>query len=394
MPGISDTQISWFQNIVLLGLGIRKDEFAYMLESGPMIPANDDGQPVAPCATDLLREFLEASIGQRTPIFFYTESNSMGESQQDNQDTEPILRASDSGRRMSVPGTDREGQTSVDKNGLSSLEQPRTDYSAYVGSVPKTPVLALQHNTEPECVGVDLDVQSIPMMVTKAQTVRHSTALPKRCCCIARGSLPESAQRAIYFVRNISGEVVEPLCYIDDVVLTIEHGCFPGDCLTNLSAAIKEVFLPLLDYQLGLGVLGASVSAGDKVSGNMSAIAQDALKVGDSLRSEFRANMHKFESQVSHTMHQVKGDVHLSIPNINMDDPEIGNDFEAVSMLEAAMEDWSRLIASVVEAESPKRVKGRGPLAEIEFWRRRNASLRTLYEQINMPKVRSMCCPI
>jgi hypothetical protein len=32
----------------------------------------------------------------------------------------------------------------------------------------------------------------------------------------------------------------------------------------------------------------------------------------------------QFESQVSHAMQQVKGDVHLSVPsNINIDDPEV-----------------------------------------------------------------------
>ena len=35
-------------------------------------------------------------------------------------------------------------------------------------------------------------------------------------------------------------------------------------------------------------------------------------------------------------------------------------------------------------------IRRRGPLAEIEFWRQRNAALSSLYEQINMTKVQKM----
>jgi dynein heavy chain len=33
---------------------------------------------------------------------------------------------------------------------------------------------------------------------------------------------------------------------------------------------------------------------------------------------------------------------------------------------------------------------GTGPLAEIEFWRERNAVLSALYEQLNLPHVKRM----
>jgi hypothetical protein len=61
-----------------------------------------------------------------------------------------------------------------------------------------------------------------------------------------------------------------------------------------------------------------------------------------------------------------------------------------VAQLEAAMEDWSKLVATVVEQENAKKPKGKEPLAEIEFWRQRNAALSALYEQINMPNVQAM----
>ena len=33
---------------------------------------------------------------------------------------------------------------------------------------------------------------------------------------------------------------------------------------------------------------------------------------------------------------------------------------------------------------------GKGPLAEIDFWRERNAALSSLFEQLNLPNVRKM----
>eukprot|EP00953_Heterococcus_sp_UTEX-ZZ885_P014982 8453-Heterococcus_DN1.PRE.4 len=54
------------------------------------------------------------------------------------------------------------------------------------------------------------------------------------------------------------------------------------------------------------------------------------------------------------------------------------------------MEEWSHMVAGVVEAENSKKLKGRGPMAEVDFWRRRNASLSALYEQINMNRVQRM----
>lgn len=34
--------------------------------------------------------------------------------------------------------------------------------------------------------------------------------------------------------------------------------------------------------------------------------------------------------------------------------------------------------------------QGKGPLAEIEFWRERNASLGSLYEQLNTPQAKKV----
>lgn len=46
-------------------------------------------------------------------------------------------------------------------------------------------------------------------------------------------------------------------------------------------------------------------------------------------------------------------------------------------------------MTAVAWQEGQKQQEGKGPLAEIEFWRSRNTALSGIYEQINMPKVAS-----
>ena len=83
-------------------------------------------------------------------------------------------------------------------------------------------------------------------------------------------------------------------------------------------------------------------------------------------------------SHVSHTIQQVQGDVRLVIPNVTIDTPEAAmDDYNITNQLEASLENRKRLV-------------GTGPLAEIEFWRERNGTLSTIYEQIMMPLVQKM----
>jgi dynein heavy chain len=46
--------------------------------------------------------------------------------------------------------------------------------------------------------------------------------------------------------------------------------------------------------------------------------------------------------------------------------------------------------AWAIKREMEKTATGKGPLAEIDFWRDRNAALSSLFEQLNLPNVRRM----
>jgi hypothetical protein len=61
----------------------------------------------------------------------------------------------------------------------------------------------------------------------------------------------------------------------------------------------------------------------------------------------------------SFSLQQISGDVQLNVPRLTIVDPEsVIHDYEVVRVLEVALEDWSKLIVNVVEAETPK-VSGR-----------------------------------
>lgn len=408
MPGVSDARIAWIQQRVLLGLGLDGTEFEYMLDETPAQPSTGSSNLAAPPrAADILREFLGAKAGVGSSLFFHVETENAEESEEydeEFQESEPIPQGNETlGEASLVPeGEDATvAQSTSPTDGKSALPadgKPLSeDGATSEGSKPQdAPPAEDERADEASTAVVQPEEEQVAVtnmrLVTKTRKALRTIVTNKKRCRLTQGNLPDYVERVVYFVKIMGGEVSRVASSSDHSSMTIamEYGCLAGDCLTNLSAAIKEVFAPLLDHQLGLGVLAAAVAGvGDKASPDAAAaMSQDTPKVGDNLRNEFRTNLHKFESQVTHATQQVKGDVHLSVPNINVDDPDIGNDFEAVSLLEGAMEDWSRLIAAVVEAENLKRVKGKGPMAEIEFWRRRNTSLSALYEQINMPKVR------
>ncbi len=429
MTGVSDSRIAWIQERVLLGLELDEGEFEHMFDE---TPAHGSSDVATPRAADILREFLGAKAGVGSSLFFHAEVENVEESEEydeEFQESEAVVEEGNTTAEAAAvsedadAGGEQDAGSTDDKAFLSSpaaTEGNADDANANVngnGNKPSSEdgtaaaVATAESSNAPEAPPADDSTvqaeandpessQAVPTntrLVTKTRKAVRTVLTTKRRCRLTQGSLPDYVERVMYLVKIKGGEVARLASTNDHASMTMamEYGCLVGDCLTNLSAAIKEVFAPLLDHQLCLGVVAAAVAGlGEKVAPDSAAISisQDAPKVGDNLRNEFRANLHKFESQVTHATQQVKGDVHLSVPNINIEDPDIGNDFEAVSLLESAMEEWSRLIAAVVEAENLKRVKGKGPMAEIEFWRRRNASLSALYEQINMPKVKDVFC--
>ena len=173
----------------------------------------------------------------------------------------------------------------------------------------------------------------------------------------------------------------------------VEFGISGGaNNLNNLRDVICDVFLPVVEHGLPLGEQPLDALAGKDGRKRREPESRTMPNhVSDTLRNELRASMQKFASQIKHAMQQVSGDVHLHVPSISVDEPEaVSEDYETVQLLESALEEWSKCVAMVVDSESRKTPIGSGPLAEIEFWRQRNAALSTLFEQISTKRCQQM----
>ncbi|XP_075390744.1 dynein axonemal heavy chain 10 [Tenrec ecaudatus] len=86
------------------------------------------------------------------------------------------------------------------------------------------------------------------------------------------------------------------------------------------------------------------------------------------------------------------GEIKLEMPSISVegDVAELAADHEIVEVLEQCVINWLNQISTAVEDQLRKSPQGNGPLAEIDFWRERNATLSALYEQTKLPVVKKV----
>ncbi|KAL6757976.1 dynein heavy chain, N-terminal region 1-domain-containing protein, partial [Haematococcus lacustris] len=191
---------------------------------------------------------------------------------------------------------------------------------------------------------------------------------------VCMGRMPQdlSTCPCFYLLRSKPGKV-----YVEDMDEVLECGVLSeGPSLQALEQTLAAVYLPILMQMTGgdLSNAGVLLSSGTNSS-----------------HKELLGNTQKFLSQVSHALQQLHGDITLAVPDIAIDSVEAGAaDNELVLSLEQYMAEWSQALASVMQRESEKQPAGKGPLAEIEFWRERNAVLSALYEQLNLPHVKLM----
>ena len=82
----------------------------------------------------------------------------------------------------------------------------------------------------------------------------------------------------------------------------------------------------------------------------------------------------------------------LKVPDVDLgEDPAVtASDGALVAQLELAVEEWSRILSSVVDSQLKKTPNGDGPLAEVDFWRERNSVLGMFYEQLKLAQVQKV----
>lgn len=129
---------------------------------------------------------------------------------------------------------------------------------------------------------------------------------------------------------------------------------------------LSDVFLPLLLQQVGVH----STTSGLLESGGRRSTGGG----GSHMSRELLNNMQKYMGQVSQTMQHLTGDIELEVPAIAVSSVSAAAaDMDLVHTLEEVVARWSAKLSEAMQRESEKKPVGKGPLAEIEFWRSRSA---------------------
>ncbi|KAJ3114591.1 Dynein heavy chain 10, axonemal [Phlyctochytrium bullatum] len=212
--------------------------------------------------------------------------------------------------------------------------------------------------------------------------------------------LPEkiSELNCMYLLKNGAGAIPIPKSAIVieaemSMSKYLEIGYLSNHALVMLEQVISEIYIPLLS---NVEFVSTKTAKEHVDSANTSSNVPDIqMTKTDGFKTEFVVSIQKFASQVSHTAQQVAGDTKLKIPDEllalqHVDVNEAVKDVNTVRILEKVAEEWIETIIGALAKESRKTPLGNGPLAEVEFWRDRNASLSTLYEQLNLPFVHSL----
>ncbi|KAI8922930.1 hypothetical protein BC831DRAFT_55734 [Entophlyctis helioformis] len=170
----------------------------------------------------------------------------------------------------------------------------------------------------------------------------------------------------------------------------LEIGYFSGHALLMLESVLVQVYLPMLSAT-DLAAFRDKEDASKEGTLERASADLGTTKYDD-IKSELLVTMQRFTSQIAHTVQQVAGETRLKIPEelsaLNtMEVVSAAMDISVVRTLEALAEEWVETVSGALGKELKKVPVGNGPLAEIEFWRDRSASLSTLYEQLNLPIV-------
>jgi dynein heavy chain len=216
---------------------------------------------------------------------------------------------------------------------------------------------------------------------TKIIKVKRVETLHK---CIVYMSLDKMSQEmqerpTVFFIRSHDGVVPNISSSSDGAVLNshFEFSVMSGEVLQGIANIMHHVFLPVVQK--------GRVNEEEKTP-------EGSVETERTLRHELNLNINKFEQQIRHLVVQSRGDTRLTIPNLNIVNVQTAiEDPHIVMEVEAALENWTSVVAGAVEGEHQKMSKTqRTPLGEIEFWRDRNANLSVLFDQINAPKAQLM----
>ncbi|XP_047141246.1 dynein axonemal heavy chain 10 isoform X1 [Hydra vulgaris] len=207
---------------------------------------------------------------------------------------------------------------------------------------------------------------------------------------LSNGNIPENTDNCEYyfFLNNFTKPIPIPLSLeeAEDILPNfLQYGFLNSPLIINLEDSLIQVYSVLLSYSGHKKEL--THLDRDKI--NEISIEQSWQEPHANFyaRDEFINQINKFISQISVTIKQIEGDIKLEIPGfvleLNGDISVQARDAQLISKLEKLISQWETTISAVVDLVLKRTPHGKGPMAELDFWRERNAILSGIYEQLN-----------
>ncbi|XP_023383907.1 dynein heavy chain 10, axonemal-like [Pteropus vampyrus] len=208
-------------------------------------------------------------------------------------------------------------------------------------------------------------------------------------------------QNVVFFLRNTKETISEASDMKEAMEImpeTLEYGIINANMLHFLKDVLCQVFLPALSFnqhkEASMALPPGEISDSSEYEMDLPNMPGEAVEYHSIqlIRDEFLMNIQKFANNIQRTMQQLEGEIKLEMPSISVDGEVsyLAADPETMDILEQCVINWLDQISAAIESQLKKTPQGNGPLAEIEFWRERNATLSALHEQTKLPIVRKV----
>ncbi|XP_077015711.1 dynein axonemal heavy chain 10 isoform X3 [Tamandua tetradactyla] len=368
---MDDLRVLWMRDRLYTAFGITDPQLFEDLLS------RDDGE-----AEDIILHFLNQTSDEEGALTLFFYRTVVPEEVELEIDVELPVPSEEEDEEEEVVSQKRE---SVDKPPVKNL-QPRSN------SIRQTSISADEEDVAREPSDT-LPVKKIVKHIME-NIYLHVVCTP----------VPEEflGQNVVYFLRNTKEAVTEASDMKEAMEImpdTLEYGIINANVLNLLKNIICQVFLPALAFNQHktngtMGFVPGEVSEFSEIDLELPTIPGEAIEFHSVqlIRDEFLMNTQKFASNIQRTMQQLEGEIKLEMPNISVEGEvsDLAADQETLDILEQCVINWLTQISAALESQLKKIPQGHGPLAEIDFWRERNATLSALHEQTKLPVVRKV----
>eukprot|EP00762_Andalucia_godoyi_P000035 ANDGO_02235.mRNA.1 Dynein-1-alpha heavy chain len=390
----SDPRLRWFEAIVCAELELPVHSFRHMLDS-------ENG-----FTRSRIMDYLNGVVEDPASFFYLCHGKEANVSVlQDVPEEAPVASEEEEPSETEIVIADHDEQSPQDS---AHIEEPAAADDAANGTQSASPASQPQAESEssPHVNGEEASPQddTSESRVPTPKPPKKDTTPKKRLVSVrvpqlffTLGTLPDASSVSLisYFLRNSNAAIATAASDEEQEAIMsvkLDRGVISNLPLATLSTVLTEVFLPVLAAPESIFITDQKAED-SKQPLTLYDISSGQLEGSglESMRTEFLSNISKFASQMHSAVSQVTGDVRLRIPAVHIENPEVAaEDADLVMELDKAVHEWTHAISRMVESENGRKPRGKGPLAEIEYWRERNASFSALYEQLNLPSVKKI----